>query len=55
LNIKITRGDRPVISSDEMVEQLSSIFRQHDAGLKPVGPVRSSRPKVSVRELVAAL
>lgn len=56
VNIKFFRGDSDVISPDDLSAQICSIASQHEAGLKPsAGPIRSAKPTVDVRKLVASM
>ena len=56
VNIKFFRGDREVISPDDLRHQVCLIGQQHDAGLQPsAGPTRSERPTVDIRKLVAGM
>jgi len=56
LNMKVFRGDGTRISPEDLAVQILSIDRQHAAGLEPAaGPVRSMKPTVDVRKLVAGL
>ena len=53
INMKLTRGDAEVITPEQVWAEIGKIFAQRACGLHPTGPVKSGRPQVNVRELLA--
>ncbi|BBB99813.1 hypothetical protein BE61_52630 [Bradyrhizobium elkanii USDA 61] len=51
--MELTRGDAEVITPEQVWAEIGKIFVQRACGLHPTGPVKSGRPQVNVRELLA--